>query len=81
MAQGAWQRRHVNGVLAVVTPVPGIGSWEVCLWQPSQPSRQPLGRYFSLLTEAQAAADFAVTAHDCSVCQPWVPVERGEKKR
>jgi len=80
-----WRRRHVSGVIAEVAPVPGIGSWEACAWSVGAPkSKFPVGGSFSLLTDAQEAGDnlaCARMAHDCSLCERWVPIERRNRKR
>ena len=53
----SWQRRH-GRVVAEVSPVPGMGTWEACarLLDPPETQRE-VGLQFSLLTDAQDAAD------------------------
>jgi hypothetical protein len=76
--QRTWQRRHVNGVLAVVTSVPGIGTWKAWISKSHQAKTERLHQHFSLLTEALAAADRqagVIAAHDWSLCEQWNRVE------
>lgn len=79
-----WQRRHTTGVLAVVTPVPGMGTWEVTVSRSYRSGHEHLGTYFSMLTDAHAAADgraMAISAHDCSLCKQWAPNTRRTNRR
>lgn len=81
-----WQRRHAERVVAEVTPVPGMGTWEACarLLDPPGTVRQ-VGLQFSLLTDAQDAADVlarAMVGHDCDAsCTPWTALERRQHPR
>jgi Tfp pilus assembly protein PilP len=73
-----WQRRHRNGYVAEVSPVPGMGSWEASTYTATGRSG-PIEDRFSLLTDAQGAADrlaLVLAPHDCSRCGVWVAVER-----
>jgi len=76
----SWQRRH-RRVVAEVSPVPGMGTWEACarLLDPPETQRE-VGLQFSLLTDAQDAADVlarTMVRHECdSTCEQWVAVER-----
>jgi len=72
-----WRRHHSGDMIAQVKPVEGIGTWEASAWlvaEPSKVERSP--RSFSMLTEAQSAADaLATTAfdHQCTVtCGKWL---------
>jgi hypothetical protein len=74
----------VNGVFAIVTSVPGIGSWEAWISKSYQAETERLDRHFSLLTEALAAADRqaeVIAPHDCSRCEQWSQVERRDQQR
>jgi hypothetical protein len=78
-----WQRRHVTGVLARVTPVPGVGTWQVSVSRIRQRSLH-IAAQFSLLTDAHDAGDRhaqAIGAHDCSHCGRWMPIERRKRER
>jgi hypothetical protein len=76
-----WQRHHAERVVAEVCPVPGMGTWEACarLLGPPETERQ-VGLQFSLLTDAQDAADVlarAMMPHECdAMCEPWSAIER-----
>ena len=80
-----WQRRH-GRVVAEVSPVPGMGTWEASarLLDPPETERQ-VGLQFSLLTDAQDAADVlarAMIRHDCDgACAQWGAVERRKSSR
>jgi len=80
-----WQRRH-GRVVAEVSPVPGMGTWEASarLLDPPETERQ-VGLQFSLLTDAQDAADVlarAMTHHECDgACEQWGAVERRKSSR
>jgi hypothetical protein len=81
-----WQRRHGDRVVAEVRPVPGMGTWEACARFPGPPFiEREVGLHFSLLTEAQEAADVlarAMVPHDCDArCDPWTPIERRNDSR
>ena len=72
-----WRRHHSGDIIAQVKPVEGIGTWEASAWpvaELSQVERAP--RSFSMLTEAQSAADaLATTAfgHQCTAtCGKWL---------
>jgi hypothetical protein len=75
-----WQRRHATGVVAEVTPVAGIGTWEVCAWHEPDRGGVSAGRRFGLLSDAMAAADalaIASAGHTCDEkCGKWEPTER-----
>jgi hypothetical protein len=79
-----WRRRHSQNIIAEATPVAGMGSWEVSVWQKGVRKTNG-GRQFSLLTDAHTAADglAAVTfGHQCDAgCGPWDPVERRQHPR
>ena len=73
----------MNGVTGEVTPIPGIGSWEVHVLKPEQRNVRP-PQHFALLTEAQEFADRearAILDHDCSQCEQWTAVTAVEKRR
>jgi hypothetical protein len=81
-----WQRRHSKPIVAEVTPVSGMGTWEACAWPADDRHRaQQVGRQFSLLTDAQAAADTTarrMVPHDCNLdCGPWTAIERRRNPR
>jgi len=77
----SWRRRHGEHVVAEVTPVPGMGVWQpwACCG-PDGLDRRPYQRHFSLLTEAQKAADVMASElfpHRCNgQCGPWLPISR-----
>ena len=80
-----WQRRHA-GVVAEVCPVPGIGTWEACARLADEPATErQVGLQFSLLTDAQDAADVlarAMMPHACDeVCEQWTAIERRKAAR
>ena len=80
-----WQRRHGPDLVAEVTPVPGMGNWDVCMWR--EPNRQDVrqGASFGFLTDAMQAADALVavsTGHSCDEsCGNWEAIERRRKPR
>jgi hypothetical protein len=80
-----WQRRHGSDIVAAVTPVPGVGTWDVCFFR--EPGRRELrdGGRFGLLIDAHAAADALACAtfgHRCEqACGSWNPIERRSPKR
>jgi hypothetical protein len=81
-----WRRPHGDNLIAQVSPVGGMGSWEARVSRLQQPdSPIHVGQHFALLTEAQAAADALVATvygHTCdATCGPWRPIERREKAR
>jgi hypothetical protein len=77
-----WQRQHSQTIVAEVTPVVGIGSWEVSVWQEPDATRSRTNnyRYYSFLIDAYIGADTlaAVTfGHRCDhTCGVWQPVDR-----
>ena len=81
-----WQRRHAERVVAEVSPVPGMGTWEACarLIAPPGTARE-VGLHFSLLTDAQDAADVlarAMVPHQCDAsCGEWAAIERRKTPR
>ena len=81
-----WQRRHGERVVAEVCPVPGMGTWEASarLVGPPATERQ-VGLHFSLLTDAQDAADVlarAMMPHECdAACEQWSALERRKATR
>jgi hypothetical protein len=81
-----WQRRHGERIVAEVCPVPGMGTWEASarLLGPPATERQ-VGLQFSLLTDAQDAADVLVRAmmpHECDAgCEQWSAIERRKAPR
>lgn len=81
-----WQRRHAKRVVSEVCPVPGIGTWEAGarLLDPPETERA-VGLQFSLLTDAQDAADVlarAMVPHQCEAnCEPWTAIERRKHPR
>lgn len=80
-----WQRRHGDDIIAEVTPVMGIGTWDVNVCR--QPGSRELrtGGRFGLLTDAHHAADALVWAafqHTCdSRCGVWAAIERRQSRR
>ena len=81
-----WQRRHGERVIAEVAPVGGMGTWEACARRTMPPlAGRDVGLHFSLLTEAQEAADIlarAMAPHECDArCEPWTPLERRKHPR
>jgi len=79
------QRRH-TGVVAEVCPVPGMGTWEACARLADEPATErQVGLHFSLLTDAQDAADVlarAMMPHVCEqVCEQWTAIERRKASR
>jgi hypothetical protein len=81
-----WRRHHGDRVVAEVRPVPGMGTWEAGarVTGPRLTERE-VGLHFSLLTEAQEAADilaFAMAPHECDArCYPWTAIERRKHSR
>ena len=75
-----WQRRHAVDIVAEVAPVPGMGTWDVCVFR--EPGRHAIqiGGRFGFLTDAHTAADVlaaATFAHRCDAeCGVWNPIER-----
>jgi hypothetical protein len=73
-----WRRRHGAGIVAQVTPIEGIGQWDVSAWLVRDPSAVvATSRKIGLLMSAQAAADhLARTAfdHTCHLdgCGDWM---------
>jgi len=72
-----WRRHHAGDIIAEVKPVEGIGTWEASAWLVAEPSKvERAPRSFSMLTEAQSAADaLATTAfdHQCApTCGKWL---------
>ena len=81
-----WQRRHGDRVIAEVRPVPGMGTLEACARLTGPPfTEREVGLHFSLLTEAQDAADVlarAMGAHQCDArCDSWMALERRKTQR
>ena len=80
-----WQRRHADQVVAEVSPVPGMGTWEACARILSSGAERHVGLHFSLLTDAQDAADIlarAMAPHDCdAACEQWTAIERRKTPR
>jgi hypothetical protein len=81
-----WQRRHSARILAEVCPVPGMGTWEASARFLGPPDTQrEVGLHFSLLTEAQDAADVlarAMLPHQCDrLCEQWGAIERRKLPR
>jgi hypothetical protein len=80
-----WQRRHVTGVVAEVTPVAGIGTWEACAWHEPDRAGVLAGGPVGLLSDAMAAADaLAITSagHTCDArCGKWEPTDRRSNAR
>jgi hypothetical protein len=81
-----WQRRHAERVVAEVSPVPGMGTWEACARLLGDPQTvREVGLHFSMLTEAQEAADVlarAMVPHQCgATCEPWSAIERRKVPR
>jgi hypothetical protein len=81
-----WQRRHGDRVIAEVRPVPGMGTWEAGARLTGPPfTEREVGLHFSLLTEAQDAADVlarAMVAHSCDAgCGSWTAIERRKTER
>jgi hypothetical protein len=73
-----WRRTHRDGVVAEVSPLLGMGTWEGCVKIKRRTLN--LGRPFTDLVEAQASADRlaqVIAPHACDEgCKPWMPVER-----
>ena len=72
-----WRRHHSGDMIAEVKPVEGIGTWEASAWLVAEPSKvERAPRSFTMLTEAQSAADaLATTAfdHHCTAtCGTWL---------
>jgi hypothetical protein len=80
-----WQRRHATGVVAQVTPVPGMGTWDVCAWHEADREDLRTAGRFGVLSDAMAAADdlaIASAVHACSAeCGRWEPIERRKSAR
>jgi 2-methylaconitate cis-trans-isomerase PrpF len=81
-----WQRRHGERVIAEVRPVPGISTWEASARLTGPPfTEREVGLHFSLLTEAQDAADVlarAMVVHQCDAsCDSWTALERRKTPR
>jgi hypothetical protein len=75
-ALSRWRRQHFPRMIAETMPLRGLGTWTACAYREAQPAtmvRAPTA--FSLLTEAQAAADDLVRTtfgHVCSLeCGQW----------
>jgi len=71
---------------AEVAPVLGLGTWEACARRTTPPlTERDVGLHFSLLTDAQEAADIlarAMAPHECDAkCDFWTPVERRKHPR
>jgi hypothetical protein len=80
-----WQRLHAQQVVAEVSPVPGMGTWEACARVLASGAERHVGLHFSLLTEAQDAADVlarAMVPHECGAgCEQWSAIERRKTSR
>jgi hypothetical protein len=80
-----WQRRHGAHLVAEVCPVPGMGTWEACARVVESGVERQVGLHFSLLTDAQEAADIlarAMLPHECdAVCEQWAAIERRKTSR
>jgi hypothetical protein len=81
-----WHRRHSARILAEVSPVPGMGTWEASARLLGPPATQrEVGLHFSLLTDAQEAADVlarAMLPHQCGgLCEQWTAIERRKTPR
>ena len=80
-----WQRRHSSNIVAQVTPVEGIGTWDVCVFHSDDLATTWDGGRFGLLTDAHDAADALVAttfAHRCEdACGAWNAVERRRTPR
>ena len=78
-----WRRHHGPDLLAEVAPFDGIGTWRACARRFSSSGDDLVDhakRSFSLLAEAQAAADELVAQHfhhrcDRS-CGQWSPARK-----
>ena len=81
----SWQRRHARDIVAEVRPVPGMGTWDVCVWRDAAPPEHCEGGRHGLLTAAHRAADELTAAsfdHRCdATCGIWAPVEWRKHKR
>jgi hypothetical protein len=75
-----WHRRHAPDIIAEVTPVMGMGTWDVGIFRETNPAATRAGGRFGLLTDAHQAADamvWAVYQHTCDpTCGVWTAVER-----
>jgi hypothetical protein len=73
-----WRRRHSQDIIAEVTPVAGIGSWRVSVWQKAA-GKTNADCHFSLLTDAQGAGvtlALITFGHRCDAdCGQWQTVE------
>ena len=80
-----WERRHGQDIVGQVTPVMGIGSWDVTVCREPNSRDLHTGGRFGLLTDAHHAADalvWSVFKHICdSTCSRWTPVERRQPAR
>jgi hypothetical protein len=79
-----WQRRHAPDIVAEVTPVEGMGTWEVCAWRAPNRRDIKVGASCCFLTDAMNAADALAGSggHTCDAsCEKWEAVERRQKRR
>ena len=78
-----WRRHHEPDLVAEVAPIQGMGTWRACARRVGANGRGELvdhaKRSFSLLADAQAAADELLQQHykhRCNgSCGEWAPVQ------
>jgi hypothetical protein len=78
-----WRRQHGPDLVAEVAPIQGMGTWRACARRLRSTGRHELvdhaKRSFSLLADAQAAADELLQQHykhRCGhACGEWGPVQ------
>jgi hypothetical protein len=84
-----WRRHHGPDLVAEVAPIQGMGTWRACARRVRSAGRDELvdhaKRSFSLLADAQAAADELLQQHydhrcDRS-CGEWGPVQTTHTQR
>jgi hypothetical protein len=75
-----WRRRHSPNIVSQVTPIEGIGTWDICVSSAVEGQEVRGAERFSLLSDALQAADRLAAAtyqHHCvPACGVWEPVER-----
>jgi hypothetical protein len=79
-----WQRRHGDDIVAEVSPVQGMGTWDICAWREPD-RRETRGGRFGWLADAHHGADTLAQLtfdHRCdSRCGVWNAVERRRRTR
>jgi hypothetical protein len=84
-----WRRHHYHGVVAEASPLAGIGTWSACAYrETAKAGMVHAPTRFTLLTDAQAAADALVRTsfgHTCVLeCGVWtrrVTSRAGQRRR